>query len=410
MANSHVHLISKQDVFHHLTIPAPPSSQLPQLPDGSIRVRSSLLSITANNMAYAVLGTPLGWWNAYPVPATLPAPYGDREKWGIVASWGFARVVESKDEAVAEGVLLWGFWPTSSLPVDLKLVAKASSSTGVHFDEVSKHRKGLMPLYNYYQVVKDEPSEEVQAWSSSTMATWLAGYFLNRYGFTAPNSGDPRLNPAGQGEWGEEDADLTSAVVVSLASSTKTARGFVWNLSRRQDNVPLALLEVTTSPSSLPTLKTNIETNKTSYGNLSKQATIDWITKFKPSRLVLVSFGAPAETIEHFKTTIMASEAAPAKLTHVALASMPSDQADPRITEIFMNTSGVIEAAFDAQGVDAVVNERYEAFSQWLEEKAMGGMELKWGSGIEGANGIEGAWESLATGALPRQKALVFKI
>lgn len=414
MSSAHVHVISKQDVSIHHTV-AVDAALLPPLAEGLVRFRSSTISITVNNMAYASLGTALGWWNSFPVPAFLPAPYGDKDAWGIVQSWGFARAVESKNPAVPVGSLVFGLWPTSSLPVDLKLDPKETTSKGVFFHESSEHRQLLMPLYNHYQVVDTNHPEDLQAWESTTMLTWLAGYLLNRYGFPAAGSGDPRIHPSGLGEWTEEDADLSSAVVVSLASSSKTARGFVWNLCQRTrgtGNAPLALLEATTSPEALPDLKAEFETHKTSYDDLSSQATIDWVAKFKPSRLVLVNCGAPLDTVIKFQDAVMASPAAPAQVTFVALTTAPGQIPDrgPSVKNVYMNTSPIIEAAFQAQGIDSVVETRYAAFRQWVEEKAMGDMELQWGTGIEGADGIEGAWESLAKGTLPRQKALVFRI
>jgi hypothetical protein len=416
MAPAHVHVISKQDVSVHHTV-AVDTALLPPLAEGAVRMRSSTLSITLTNMAYAQLGTMLGWWNAFPVPSFLPAPYGDKDAWGIVQSWGFARAIESKNAAISEGALLFGVWPTSSLPVDMAFTPKKTASfEGVFFQEVSEHRQVLMPLYNHYQVVDSNHPEELQAWESTTQPIWLAGYFLNRYGFPAAGSGDPRISPAGLGEWTKEDADLSSAVVVSLASSSKTSRGFVWNLCRRTPsggNAPLALLEVTTSPNVLPDLKAEFGTHKTSYDDLSSQATIDWIAKFKPSRIVMVNCGAPADTVVKFIDTVLASDAVPApQVTLVTLVSMHGLIPDkgPRMKTVHMNTSPIIETAFEAQGIDSVMETRYAAFRQWVEEKAWGDMEMHWGKGIEGADGIEGAWESLAKGALPRQKALIFKI
>lgn len=409
MSPSQVHVISKQDLTKHESVSVD-SSLLPALPEGSVRIRSDVIALSSNNMAYAMLGTLLGWWNTYPVPDILPAPYNDREQWGIVPAWGYGKVVESKDETIPKGTLLWGYWPTSSLPADFKF--KPTAEAG-YIREVSEHRKGLMTLYNFYEVVGDTPSKELLEWKPAVMAVWFAGYLLGQFGFAVPGSGDPTLNPAGQGDWTAEDADLSSAVVVSFAATSKTARGLAWNLSKRRsgENTPIALLEATRSPKSLPSLKADFETRATSYDDLSNQETIDWIVSHKPSRIVLVNCGAGAEIVRKFQDAILASDAPISKMAYITLVSMPgtAEHPDDRTSVVYMNTSPVIDNAFDALGIDTVAKARDAAFKEWVAEKAMGNLELTIGNKVEGDDGIEGAWKSLAAGNLPT-KAMIFQL
>ena len=61
-------------------------------------------------------------WDTYPLPTASPAPYNDVASWGIVPAWGYAIVIESTT-SIPEGTVLWGFWPTSTVPADLQLKA-----------------------------------------------------------------------------------------------------------------------------------------------------------------------------------------------------------------------------------------------------------------------------------------------
>lgn len=231
---STLHLVSKQDVTKHATVPCAKQDQ-PPLPAGSIRARTTLIGITTNNYSYAAAGTLLHWWDTYPVPAGTPAPYADRAEWGIVPAWGYAEVLESgsgsgsgsgpdADAAAlpAVGSWLWGFWPTATHTFNLHL--EPAEMPG-HFQETSPHRSKLMPLYNRLELAQPGVDEQTRAWRANMWTHISVGYLTHRFTFAE----DPRLriHPSGLGEWSAEDADLRSSVVVVLSASGRTARGFI---------------------------------------------------------------------------------------------------------------------------------------------------------------------------------------
>jgi hypothetical protein len=193
--SSQVHVVKKGDLLDHRTITVD-SSALPPLEENHIRVHSVLTSLTANNLTYARLGSsPMKWLDAYPVPSSLPAPFNDRDKYGIVPCWGYAEVLESRLEGIPMGALLWGFWPTSSVPVDLELTpAKAKG----HWIETSSHRQTLMPIYNRYisaphllsDVLADASLRDSLAWKP--LFPGSCGYLLNKYVLS-----EPEFHPAG---------------------------------------------------------------------------------------------------------------------------------------------------------------------------------------------------------------------
>ena len=398
-----VHVISKEDISKHATVQVDP--QPAPLADGSVRVRSKLLSITLNNRTYALRGTLLKWWDTYPVPGHLPAPYNNTEQWGIVPSWGYGQVVDSRNPEIPAGTLLFGFWPTSSLPVDLQL--KPTDTSG-YFFEASKHRQTLMTLYNRYEAVIEQHAENLQAWNSAVMTVWSAGYFLAEYCFPAGQSRP--IHPFGGG-WTERDADLTSTVVVSLAASSKTARGLSWALSQRDvSNSPLAVLEATSVPETLHLSSSkSFATKAVSYDDVNSEVITQWITKLRPQRILVADCGAPPGVVQRFHDTVMTSNSAPSTFHLICIGGGRDvlSTTDPKARTDFLNTSALMDTAIASSGLDSVYGGRSAAFKEWLNPGAMGALELQWGSGVKG---IDDAWEDMMGGRLPRNKALVFRI
>jgi hypothetical protein len=209
---SSIHVASKHDNASHASFQL--AVALPPLAASSLRIRTQLLAITFNNLSYAQFGSFLHWWDTFPVPECAPAPYNNRNGWGIVPAWGYGEVIDSTIDALPPGSSLWGFWPTSAFPVDLRLEAAVEPKG--HWREVSAHRSQLMDLYNRYIEVPMESaqSDDEKAWTAILKPVWEAAYRLNRYVF--PGVGEAEhispLHPSGLGqEWTAADADLTSA-------------------------------------------------------------------------------------------------------------------------------------------------------------------------------------------------------
>ena len=66
-----------------------------ELAEGEVRLAIDFFAFTANNMTYAVAGDILNYWQFFPVQ--------DDPGFGVIPVWGFADVVESACEGVAEG-------------------------------------------------------------------------------------------------------------------------------------------------------------------------------------------------------------------------------------------------------------------------------------------------------------------
>ena len=405
--SSHVHVINKANIEDHRVLPydAPSAS----LPKGFIKARFKLLSITLTNRDYALHGSFLHWWDAFPVPEDLPAPYNNRDEFGIVCSWGYGEVIESQNDEIAAGTLMYGYWPTSTHPVVLNF--KSAGLDG-HFTEVSPHRQRLMTVYNHFYTVAEKDLGDKQAWDSTTLTLWSAGHFLAKYPF--PTVDETPISPNGITAWDNNDGSLQDALVVVLVASAKTARGFSWNLTQRSsegDNRPKALLEVSSAPEALPTASASkIDTKGVSYDELSSSDVLDWIKQFSAKRIVLVDFGAPDNVAQSFHDTVYKDISTLGKIDYIHATTSYINTDDPRTKCHQFNTSPMLDAAVKIGGLESVCGGRQAAFDEWLAAKGMGDMELQWGEGIQGDNGIEGAWSKLVKGNLPRRKALVFRV
>lgn len=119
---------------------------IPEITDGEIVVAIDNFALTANNITYGVVGEKIGYWNFFP-------PAGeDTAGWGVIPVWGFADVIASKAEDIAEGERLYGYFPMGG---HLKMTP-TKVKDGRLIDGAA-HRSALPPVYNTYLRVNAEP-------------------------------------------------------------------------------------------------------------------------------------------------------------------------------------------------------------------------------------------------------------
>ncbi len=174
------------------------------LKSDQVLLKVDKFALTANNISYALVGEALGYWDFFPIA---------EEAWGCIPAWGFAEVVRSKKDSLAEGDRVFGFVPMST---HLILQPDAISQEG--FIDVSPHRSKFPQLYNQYQLVKHNPlylPEYEDLWAlfwPLFMSAFVLNEFLNENNFF--------------------DAQ---AILISSASS-KTAIGLAFLLSQKQNS------------------------------------------------------------------------------------------------------------------------------------------------------------------------------
>ena len=413
------HVVSKRD--NAVTATFPFDEPLPPLGPWSVRVKIDLVAITSNNLSYARNGTLLHWWELYPVPSSAPAPFNNNEEWGIVPAWGYGQVIESNITAIEVGSSLFGFWPTSSYPIDLKLEVWQAPG---HWSEVSEHRRQNMTVYNRYIQVKGQPSDQDRGILAGVQTVWQCAYLLNAVTFPFRKDGIP-IHPLGFGhEWSTQDADLSKAVVISLSAASKTARSLAWNFARNREfatNGPLGLLQATSNTVNLATLPdSSLKTHNSPYNDLTGPETLAWISNLKPSRFVIIDFGAADSVLRGLSTTL--SEHFPnTKITNFAVGSeskvytpeetKTSAASKEQLSKIQVNTSSLRDRAIEAEESAAKwFTDMEDAWSRCISEGGMGDIELLWRKGVSGANGIEGMWQDVCNGRVRGDQCLVVKV
>lgn len=180
---------------------------LPQPGDGEVLVRIDRFALTANNITYALFGNPAGlfgdnqgYWDFFSAP-------GDA---GRLPVWGFATVVASRAEGVAEGTRLYGYYPMASHAV---LVPGPAGPGG--FADVTPRRTTLPPIYNQYQAVDAIPD-----YRAGDDALWPIFRPLYLTGWLIAD----QL---------EDEGDYGAAQVLVASASSKTAIGLAHAMQRR---------------------------------------------------------------------------------------------------------------------------------------------------------------------------------
>ncbi|PKX91135.1 DUF2855 family protein [Aspergillus novofumigatus IBT 16806] len=409
-----IHVVCKADNRQHAVVNIP-SSIDQKLPSSSLRARPIFLGLTSNNLSYARGGDLLHWWKTYPVPPTAPSLYNDQSSWGIVPAWGYATVTESNVSGIPPDSLIWGYWPTSTSPSLLRL--EPSEPAG-YWAEVSSHRQQLMPIYNRYeQVPSDEETElDERGWSVLFRGVWVAGYLLSEYVFPPdPRAREPvhPLGAASRLPWSSDDADLSSAVVVILAASTKTARSFSWCLfDRARATGPPGLVQITSSPGVL----------QKAFAYTQIDEATGWIEGLQPSKVVIIDCGARENALSLMCQNLQESALRSCKTVILQVGSQQkvytteevqaAGAAMQSMGKIQYNTSGIQDAIIDRDGAEAYFGNVSRRWKEWLADRASAipDMQLVWGEGIDGDNGIYGGWERLSNGEVRPEEGLVYAL
>ena len=337
-------------------------------------------------------------------------------------AWGYAEVVESKLTSLAPGMLLFGFWPTTSLPIDLELQAAAGVAN--QWIEVNPARKNLMNLYNRYYLFDADrrlgnASDKVvqdMAWEASVRTVSEAGWIISRAIF-----GSPPIHPLGMGEWTKEDADLSSAVVISLSASGKTARGFnaaVVNC-REQGTGPVGFLAVTSQARESLIPPASFPTKVVSYENMASGDTLGWIKSVQPEKIAIVDFGAQGDALLRLVEAVQRSSP-DAKVVVIGVGGNSSIRTSDDLVQHFqrklpferiqMNMSPIKDKLMEVEGAGAYLSEYSEAWESLRRSGCLDDLKLEVGKGIAGEDGIEGGWTKLCRGGMPGDVALAYRV
>jgi len=421
-STAEVHVISKANNTVHTTVTTN-TCQIHPLAANSVRVRSSLVSLTANNLSYARAGDLFGWWQAFPVPSQLPEPYNDATQHGIVPVWGYGEIVESKIDALKVGTLMYGYWPASSLPVDLELERMEPEG---HWYDKTEHRKMLWSLYHRYQTQEpslhleelDRAQLEERAWLTIFRPVWECGFAIDRFIL-----GDVPVHPLGKdgGDWTAEDADLSRAVVVSLSASGKTARSFndACLNNRKPGTGPLGFVAVTSKiDGSLLTASTSIPARTVSYASATSSDTLDFMASKSPNKIVIVDFGGRGDSLASLiSATKTHTQLSSARLLVIGCggeAKVPTSSGElgqyfqtlRRPDRIQMNTSTVREQAIEKVGAQEYWEMIEEGWQGFVDRGNMKDLKLELANGVKT---FEHGWRRLCEGGAADVDGMAFR-
>jgi hypothetical protein len=125
-------------------------ASVPALQRGSVRFAVRRVSITTNNVTYALFGERMSYWQFFP---------SGHAGWGVVPVWGFADVVDSTLPELKAGTRFFGYWPLADT-VDLQPTKVSASG----FIDGAAHRAQLPSTYNRYTAVpSNQPAQDEAA-------------------------------------------------------------------------------------------------------------------------------------------------------------------------------------------------------------------------------------------------------
>ncbi|KAI0859464.1 hypothetical protein F4860DRAFT_255518 [Xylaria cubensis] len=239
-----IQILDKKNYFQQALVPFPDAVPYPPLGPSSLRLRTSVLSLTVNNFTYAALGSLRNWWDVHPLPAGTPAPYNDSARYGRISAWGYAEVLESTVPSIPRGSHLWGYVPLGTLPQDLAVRLHDAIPDQVFVTDA--YRQHVMPIYNRYFVYAPSSDrqaaiarrEDAVAHDAILRIMHATAFLMADFAFSSSAS---RVVAPGSGPdddddnaWTAKDADLSGATVLVFAPGSKAAVIFASLLARRK--------------------------------------------------------------------------------------------------------------------------------------------------------------------------------
>ena len=204
---------------------------------GEVRLRIEHFAFTSNNITYAVLGEKFKYWNFFPFS----------ESQGIIPTWGYGLITESKNYNLAKGQKVYGYFPMAS-----ELIIQATRINNFGFIDSSEHRKDLPSFYNYYEKVEsgvlDAEKENLSMLFNPLFAT---SFLLNEF-------------------FADHDFFNAQSIILTSASS-KTALALAYIFNKQEKNIEVIGL---TSEKNMVFLEDlGIYDKVLSYGELGKLST-----------------------------------------------------------------------------------------------------------------------------------------
>jgi hypothetical protein len=415
-----IHVLDKADYSKHQAVTLPITPLSPLAPS-SLRFQTKILGLTTNNLSYARLGHFMGWYDIYPLPPSTPSPFNNTEKYGRVAGWGYAEILDSTVDGIEAGTSIYGFLSISSASPEDVSIEWATDSQGKKIEGqivvLDAHRQHLWKIYNRYQLclalssLSATKGEDSLGFDALIQPLFGTGYNLSTFAFAWDE--EKRIHPSGVVAWSAQDADLRGATVVLLNASGKTGMSFAYALraNRPKEHQPKTVIGVG-SPASVEVIeKTGFY--DTVVLNDAFASTAQEIQTSGSKRVVLLDFGARPGANEAWKSSLSSLPNIPFTLITVGGEVEPQNAEKAKKRMESRATLNIVNASLIREkGIEVGGEKYFEAFyGAWEEFKRRaienGGMELQWGKGVQS---WEEGWEALVRDEVRASTGLVYKL
>ncbi|KAH8166690.1 hypothetical protein CIB48_g1528 [Xylaria polymorpha] len=410
-----VQILDKKNYFQQTLVPFPNALPYPPLGPSSLRLRTTVLSLTVNNFTYAALGTLLNWWDVHPLPKGTPAPYNDSSKYGRISAWGYAEVLESTVPSIPRGSHLWGYVPLGTLAQDLEVRLHDSIADQVFV--TNGYRQHVMPIYNRYFVYlpssdrADTIARKTPAIAHDAVLRVMhaTAYLMESFVFSPSASRVVAPGPGPDDGWTAKDADLSDATVLVFAPGSKAAVIFAALLAQRSAGRPHRIVGVTSEASRAFVEDTGI------YDSVILTSAEDFVPD-ATRRLVVFDFGGRAGVGPRWAAALAAQLPAD-KFLFVGVGSSILDpsaveqmaarsQQAPPYAATRVNADDMRRRAMKTLGEEKYWAEEGRSWEQFREQ-GIKGLGLSWGEGMQG---VINGWDRLARGEVLPSEGLVYKL
>ncbi|KAF2815152.1 uncharacterized protein BDZ99DRAFT_567046 [Mytilinidion resinicola] len=410
-----IQVLDKADYTKQHIISLPNALPLPPLASSSIRIQTSIIALTINNITYARIRHIGGWWSIHLLPESIPSEFSDTTKYGRIAGWGYATIIDSTVPSLPTGHQVYGFIPIGTLPEDLE-VKPAETTKAIIC--TSPHRQQSWTIYNRYSVLPPPTSTSTAhlnslGWDALMRRLFDTGSVINGYVLAWDDA--KRVDTAGarSASWSASDADISDAAVIVLAASGKTSLSFAHQVRHnRPEAAQPRLLVGVSSPLSLDfTKKTGFYDAVLLYSDAESAKPA--IAAAGVSKIALVDFGAREGVTESWHAALSPTVSS---IIYIGVGSESKVTTNEEIIAGLgkrqalglrqVNVSAIREAA-RAMGEQGFQDDEEAAWEGFKREGAIPGVELRWGDGMED---LAKGWDGLATGKIGPDTGLVFKL
>jgi hypothetical protein len=336
--------------------------EVPALEAGQALLSIDAFGLTSNNITYAMFGERMSYWSFFPA----------EEGWGRVPVWGFAEVIDSRQETLEAGVRVYGYLPPSTT-----LIVAPARVEAHGFVDGSAHRAALPSAYNAYARVDADPLYDSQREDEQILlrplfvTSWLIDDFL-------------------------ADGGLPQAEVVVISSaSSKTASALAFVLARRGG---VEVLGLTSARSAEFTRSLDVYDEVVAYEQIFSLPP-------RPAVYVDISGNARVRTAVHDRYGAELKHSAVVGATHYdKMERLPEFLPGPR-PAFFFAPDRVAKRSkeWGREGLEERIAETWHPYVEW----AAGWLEVIHG---RGPAAVEGAYLELLDGRIDPAKAHVLTL